>query len=299
MAHKLTFCLVTSPRVPAAELDSVFGLLANELRIDILRTLWAQHPESLSFSDLRSSVDIRDSGKFNYHLDVLVPKFVRKSDGEYLLTHAGRQVIGAAVSRTLTDADDVIVEDVPAGECMFCNGSLMARYENGVVTVDCAACDDLITRMPIPPNTVANIDAEALPEVFSKHLLTVTHQLSRGFCKLCYGQVDASLTVFSSVESVTYCSPLDVQFECRECGDQTHLNAGGVVMDHPAVMSLLFDAGIDLRRIYIWELTSLLDPEVTTVSEDPLQLHLTIHLNGETLDLTLDDTATVIAYDRR
>jgi hypothetical protein len=69
-------------------------------------------------------------------------------------------------------------------------------------------------------------------------------------------------------------------------------------MDHPAVMSFLFDAGIDLRKVYVWELVPLLDPDETIVSEDPLQLRLEITVDGDTLELTLDESATVIEHAR-
>jgi hypothetical protein len=289
---------VTVKRLPAAELDAVFGLLANELRIEIIRTLWEQQEEPLSFTDLQSLVDVRDSGKFNYHLNVLVPAFVERSEDGYALTHAGQHVVGAAVSGRFTEADEITVDDVPAGECMFCGGHLSARYEGGDVTVDCDDCEDLVTRMPIPPNTVSGLDPEDLPAVFSRHLLTLTNRLSRGFCKLCQGRVDSSLTALSSSESVTFRPSLDVRFDCRACGDRTHLNVGGVVMDHPAVTSFLYDHGIDLRRSYVWELTSLLDPEATVASEDPLRLRLVVRLDGDELELTLDETATVVDHTR-
>jgi RNase P subunit RPR2 len=290
---------VTTDGVPAAELDDLFGSVANELRIEILLALWDEYDDPLSFSELQSRVDVRDSGKFNYHLNVLVPEFVRKVDAGYVLTHAGQQTIGAAVSGSFTAADDIDVDSVPAGDCMFCDGPLSARYEDGNVVVDCTACEELITRMTVPPITVASSDPETLPQVFSRHLLTVTHKLCRGFCKLCHGRVDATLTALSDVESVTYRSALDVRFECRECGDVTHLNAGAVVMDHPAVTSFLFDAGIDLRRTYVWELLPLLDPDETITSEDPVRLRLVVSIDDDVLELTLDESATVVGHERR
>nr|WP_240479592.1 hypothetical protein [Haloprofundus marisrubri] len=153
--------------------------------------------------------------------------------------------------------------------------------------------------MPVPPITVASITPERLPEVFSLHLLTLSRQLSRGFCKLCHGRVDSKLTALSPEESVTHHPELNVRFECRACGDETNLNAGAVTMDHPAVTSFLFDAGIDLRETNVWTFDSILDPETKIVSEDPLRLRLVMELDGAELVLTLNESAAVISHERR
>jgi hypothetical protein len=285
-------------RVPAAELDDAFGLIANELRIEILRALWEEPGEPLSFTALHSRLDVRESSKFNYHLGRLVPEFVRKTDEGYLLTHAGKQVVGAAVSGVLTEARTLNLGPVGAGECMFCAGALEARYEDGDVTVDCTACDRLIMDLPVPPVVVADADPEELPGLVSSHVLTLTQQLSRGQCKLCHGRVDARLGAPSDAESVAYRSTLDVRFDCRACGDRTFLNAGATVMDHPAVAAFLLDAGIDLRETYVWEVVPLLDPDETVEREDPLRLRLVVELDGESLALWLDESATVVDYER-
>lgn len=283
-------------RMAPGDLEEVFGVLANDLRVKIIQALWEAYPDPVSFSDLQSRVGIRDSGTFNYHLDMLTPQFVRKRADGYTVTYAGREAIGTVVSGRLTEADDLDVGPVPAGECMHCSGAVVATYEDGAIIIECTDCDGLITRMPVPPITVATIDPERLPQVFSRYLLTLTHQLSRGFCTLCHGHVESTLTGLSAEESVTYRSILDVRFECQECGTWRNLNIGGVVMDHPAVISFLFDAGIDLRDMYIWEAIPLLDPDTTIETEDPLRLNLTIQIDENTLELTIDESGSVVNY---
>jgi len=289
---------MTADGLSTAELDDLFSGVANEVRIDILRALWAAAPRPLSFSSLRSRVGLRDSGTFNYHLDVLCPAFVRRREGEYTLTHAGRQVMGAVVSGGLTDAADLTVGPVPAGDCIHCGGDLVARYDDGLVTVDCADCDGLIIEMPLPPVAVPEDDPEALPRVFSRHVLTRTQTLARGFCARCRGRVGATLTGPTDDESMTYRSELDVRFECRECGVRASLNVGAAVMDHPAVVSFLHEAGIDLRETYVWDVLPLLDPEATVTSEDPFRLTLAVRRDGDVLELDLDETGSVVAHRR-
>ena len=58
-----------------ASVREAFSLLAHEVRLDIVLALlenWAAvDTEPQSYSDLMDAVGMRDSGKFNYHLDKL------------------------------------------------------------------------------------------------------------------------------------------------------------------------------------------------------------------------------------
>ncbi|MFC6964419.1 helix-turn-helix domain-containing protein [Halocatena marina] len=71
------------------------SVLANEHRIEILRVL-ADADEPLAFSDLRKSIGMDDTGRFNYHLMKLCGRFVRTTDSGYELGHAGERVVLAA-----------------------------------------------------------------------------------------------------------------------------------------------------------------------------------------------------------
>lgn len=70
------------------------SILGNETRIEILRKL-AEADGALSFTELREQVDIRDTGKFNYHLTKLCSYFVRECETGYELGHAGTRIIDA------------------------------------------------------------------------------------------------------------------------------------------------------------------------------------------------------------
>jgi DNA-binding transcriptional ArsR family regulator len=86
------------------ELGEIFGLVADPTRLEILKALWEERTaheghgqEPVDFSTLREAVGVRDSGRFNYHLDSLVPEFVSQEDDGYTLTFAGSNIVGAAV----------------------------------------------------------------------------------------------------------------------------------------------------------------------------------------------------------
>ncbi|WP_231183903.1 helix-turn-helix domain-containing protein [Haladaptatus sp. DYF46] len=83
---------MTNGTEPSMDALSVLG---NEIRMSILREL-ADASETLSFTELRERVGVRDTGKFNYHLTKLCEYFVRQTESGYELGHAGTRVISAA-----------------------------------------------------------------------------------------------------------------------------------------------------------------------------------------------------------
>ena len=286
-------------QVSPGKLEEVFGLVANQSRIDVLLELWKQYPDPIAFSDLREAVGMENSGKFNYHLNVLRPEFVRKGEEGYRLTFAGRQAIGVSVSGSFTAADTVDIGRVPAGTCRICTGRLEAVYEEGHVVVTCSDCEELLAKLPISPISISTVEPERVPDVFSDHLLILAHTLSSGFCTHCRGRVEASLTALSDEESVTYRDTLDVRFDCQQCGDWTNLNVGGVLMNHPVVTSFLFDAGIDLhdRGTYGWEVLPLHDPDENLAGGEDPRLELRFEIDERVLELTVDDSVTVVDYE--
>jgi DNA-binding transcriptional ArsR family regulator len=69
----------------AVDPADAFAALGDPLRIDIVRALAAQRRESpaadgLGFAALRKQVDVRDSGRFRYHLEQLQEIFVEQRD---------------------------------------------------------------------------------------------------------------------------------------------------------------------------------------------------------------------------
>ncbi|WP_290811126.1 ArsR family transcriptional regulator [Halovivax sp.] len=78
-------------------------VLTSEIRVRILREL-AEADRPLPFTELRERVGVRDSGKFNYHLDRLCSYFVRRDQAGYELHHAGSRIVAAADGEFDADA---------------------------------------------------------------------------------------------------------------------------------------------------------------------------------------------------
>jgi DNA-binding transcriptional ArsR family regulator len=280
-----------------ADTAAAFGAVANETRLAILRALW-ETDDPRSFSDLRSAVGVRDSGRFNYHLGELVGRFVREAagtedhDGGYKLTYAGRQVVGAVHSGVYGDAASL--DPLEAGPCPECDATLLATYEDETVDVTCQGCGITVTRFGAPPTLLRGFDREELPLAFSHWVQSLMERTRRGFCPQCSGRVRPGLARELQETVGLY----GARFDCEVC-DATVMGALGVVVfDHPAVVRFHADHGIDLRETPVWTVPWLLDEPATVESEDPLRVRLDAEIDGDRLVLTLDESLAVVETDR-
>jgi len=286
-----------------ADPEAVFSAVANETRFDILRAVWdltktGAGDGSATFAEVRAEAGVQDSGQFNYHLQELSPRFVRKTEEGYETTHAGSQLVGAVVSGVYTD-DETAVAAQPVGDCPNCGGTVEAGYADGQMQVECVDCEVTITDVAAPPILAASHDPDELPEVYSKHILCEIERINRGFCPYCSGRIDPRVEEMDGPEAEELQGFLDVVYECRECGGDIHTAVGAAVIDHPAVVSLFHDAGIDVRRTPVWELDPLFETPGQVVGEDPLRIEATLEVGGDELELSLDEDVNVVEYERQ
>jgi uncharacterized protein (UPF0212 family) len=284
----------------------VFGVVASEARFDILESLWtARHEDDggstddgVGFAALRRRTDIDDSGQFNYHLDKLSPRFVRKHGGDYELTAAGESVVAAAVSGMYTDLDTELAAH-RVTDCPNCGGPVEAAYREGRVSVECVDCDLLVAAATVPPVAVTDAEAAELPELYNRYVVSEIYRMNSGFCTDCGGRLDRRLERDAGRDpDDPFTDELAAHYECRACGNQSQ----GVVMmaalDDPALVSFLHEAGIDLREEPPWELDWLFESLGTVASEDPLRVEITVELDDRALTLTLDESLDAVDADR-
>jgi DNA-binding transcriptional ArsR family regulator len=98
------------------EFTGALSALAHETRVEILRAL-ADADEALSFTELKSRVDVTDPGRFNYHLRELRGHFVRERDGGYALTYRGEGLVVAGGSGVSVDGSEAAGA---ASDCPVC-----------------------------------------------------------------------------------------------------------------------------------------------------------------------------------
>ena len=118
--------------------DEAFGVLGNEIRVDILQML-GEADGPVSFTDLRDRLGIRQGGQFNYHLDKLVGHFVAKTDEGYALRDPGRRVVEAILSGAVT-GDPALEPTAIDFACHHCGSPVEVSYRHGTMRLSCTEC---------------------------------------------------------------------------------------------------------------------------------------------------------------
>jgi DNA-binding HxlR family transcriptional regulator len=285
---------MTNPTEPT-EFETVspgeaFALLGNEIRIDIIRALGETPDDSLSFSALRSRVDVADSGQFNYHLKALVGSFIRRTDeDEYELTHAGRRVIGAIFSGTFTQRGAPRTFELNS-DCAVCGSPLLAEYERERVTISCQTCDNRVTTFGFPPGAFENRTRSDLAQAFDARMRSFRSAVVGGICPNCAGRMHGSIIDDSEhFENEAVC----IEHICERCHDRAWNRIGTYLVSHPAVVGFHHDHGIDLDETPFWELHWLRDEETMVLSHDPWQVRLDIELDGDCLHVMVEEDLSV------
>jgi len=286
--------------VETGEPEEAFAALSDEMRVDILRALWEADDRRATFSELREAVGVADSGQFNYHLDKLVGRFVRKTDDGYELTLAGLHVNGAihAGAYTMDGALDPVEMDDP---CPFCGGTRTFRYEDEEATIDCADCAFSLGA-PVPPGVFADYDRETAPAVASRYFRTIVGQVSNGFCWYCDGPVVLTVRSLATVSEVDPPEELAdlpfAHFECERCEAVITSDLGNALVDHPAVGGFYFDHGVDVRDRPFHAFNAL-DPDRSEIRQrDPFRASVTFSVEDHSITLVVDENCDVVDVER-
>lgn len=284
---------------------AAFAAIGNETRLKILYELWDAAQGPVNFTDLRKRVGMRDSSQFNYHLEKLVGPFVEKSDEGYVLRVAGAEVIWAVMMETYGDPVRLDPFEI-SGTCVVCGSSLQARYDDGMLFIECSACGQLHEGGLLPAVGFVDRTNEEAIDAFH-HSTRSAHALSvNGVCWGCEGAITP--VVKRDLEDVPRRSrddynfeayELGVIYECEHCTRWGGHAIGVVLLFHPAVIAFHYDHGVDLLDTHYWELDwCISDDRTTLLSENPWLARVTISLGDEELRATIDDELTVIEIER-
>jgi hypothetical protein len=278
--------------------EDAFEALADGTRVGILRALAESRAggptdTKLSFSELRERVGVRDSGRFNYHLDKLRGHFVESTDEGYTLTPAGQLVASALVSGAYDPGVSRDPVEIDA-TCPVCDDRLSVSYEAGLLLVRCPENHGFGNS--IPPATFDGRDVEAVVEVMTLVNQQEMETAIEGVCPLCRGSMPPEIVRATELGAPEWAPEYMFLAACERCGMILSHFVGACVVRHPAVVSLLYDHGIDVRERAAWELP-FATAEPVVVSEDPLRLRVEVECGGDRVSLTLDDAASVVAVD--
>lgn len=286
--------------------DEAFKIVGNATRLAILDALWtARDRGSMGFAELRKAVRMRDGSQFNYHLRKLLDGgFVRRVDGRYGIRQSGARVICTVRTGYLTDHPELEPFDT-SGRCYACDAPLAARYADEMFFVECSVCDRLHSLGWFPPIALRGRTPEEALLAHERVGKATSTLAAAGICPVCNGTMDRTLARDWSEVPVRspYLDPerdgsLEAWHVCGHCGVWVSVSPGESVVDHPAVVALYREHGIDVLDRPRWELPWTIDESVLeVVSEDPFRVRVTVTLRDETLVVTLDEAFDAVSVE--
>lgn len=271
--------------------DEAFGLLGDETRVAILKTVWESSESPVSFTAIRRRVGNPDSGQFNYHFRKLVGHFLAAGDDGYELTQAGREVVRAVLAGVITDRPRTEPERIGA-HCVDCGGDLRVRYdEYGVV--DCGDCGETVMWNEFPP---AGLDGRTPAEIattFDRWTQSRFRLAMDGICPNCASET--SQTIDSRRQDGDGDGDVATTHRCTHCEYRARVPLFGHVVHHPAVVSFYYDRNVNVVELPYWELRSLARTfSERVVSTDPWRAEIELASEGDELLLTLDEQLSVV-----
>lgn len=271
---------------------SAFSLLGDPLRLEIIRVLFeAGRGTPVPFSELYDAVDVENTGRFNYHRDELVPQYVRKVDGGYLLTEAGERVARAVNAGTYTGSVEMDDFGVP-GACYECGAAdLRGEYVGERFRIDCRACENRVLNVGVPPSVGRNRSPEAFVDAVQSWARYQTEQARDGICPVCGGPMEPGLSD-PIRETLDY--ELQAVFDCTVCDRRIVSNFGLLAFWHEDVERFLRERDPELADRPYWAVEQAMAGEgVEFHSRDPVRADVSFHAGGDTCRVEFDDDNAV------
>jgi DNA-binding transcriptional ArsR family regulator len=315
----------------ATRATEAFAALGDETRLAILLALWeacdpADPDDGVPFSALRERVGVSDSGRFNYHLDRLEGRFVRRVEAGYALRRSGRQVVRTVVAGTGIE-EPTLEPTVIDADCPFCGAPLAVTYEDEWLYKVCTECqgayeggeavpDGYLAGAALAPAGLTDRSPEEAWAAALTRAYQDTKTLVEGVCNECSGPVDRTLDICEAHDVDTggdgtgtgagVCGTCGRRFaaiavvHCRVCENYHAMPPRTLVVNHPAVVSFYHERGVDLHYDLddvesVRRRTDLVaGHEQEVVSTDPPRVLVTVSYAGDDLRLTVEGNLNVV-----
>jgi DNA-binding transcriptional ArsR family regulator len=301
--------------------DEAFALVADETRLEILRTL-AEEDESLAFSTLFEHSEYDTRSNFSYHLDKLEGHFISRTDEGYSLRQAGRRVVEAVVSGTVTD-DPVVHREPTNRECPFCSAQIEVSYEQERVEMYCTECPGVVRpedsgdqfttefgtlgAVSLPPAGVQGRTPTEIKDAADVWTNLDILAASVGVCSRCSGRIEHSVTVCDDHPvSEGVCDHCDRRYavlfevECASCPFNKEGIAIACLLGKTELLSFLTDHGMNPLVPETRERApgALANYEEKVHSLDPFEAEFTFTIDDDALRLTIDENMSVVDVTR-
>lgn len=291
---------------------AVFEAIGHPDRLSILEVLIEARrsggASSVRFTDLRDRSAIDDTGRFNYHLDQLVGTMVTKTDDGYRLSSYAHRIL-APMMGGIYDPERATQSLDADGDCDLCGAPLRIEPDENILELVCEQGHVNNQGLLGYPGVVGDRSESAANDALGLINLQGSELATSGICPTCHGPVDGAIRQVQAddIDDIAGdegsdfldSEPIFVfEAPCETCGNQFATSVGGCVATHPAVVSFLFDHGIDVRNTAPWTLSFVSPGAETVASTDPLQLAVEIVRGDASVTLTVDRSGTVAATDR-
>ena len=289
--------------------DEVFGLLSDEIRLDILRTVALAQNErkqtgvaALSFSDIYNRVEVDNTSKLSYHLGELTGIFLRKHDGGYAFTHAGEQMVRFVLSENYHQPSDIGSIETEGG-CQFCGETTVrAVLEDQYFMVYCTVCDRGANAYRVRPAQVRERSGDDLIDAVIREQAADMLKARRGVCPDCAGRIetdvwDAADIPFPEERPVSFIT----MSECQDCLRFLSLPLPAAAAYHPESISFHWEHGVDILGSGVWEFNRYFhDGRWSSERADTNSEEYCVELRRDTssLRLFLDEGAGVTRTER-
>lgn len=316
--------LVTSD-IPPDSVDEhvagAFSVLASETRLEILFALWEMLDPisgdgSVPFSKLRKRVGISDSGQFNYHLEKLSGRFIRKTDGGYELRPTGRELVQTVIGGVGIEDQSLDPARIEK-DCKYCGGTTELVYRDQILIMRCTNCagclgdeyglpDGTIAARPFEPAGLLNRSPEAVYHAAFTPGILGWQAACEGICSTCSGSVEATIHICADHAGDGICGEcgrvpeMMAHFICPICKSAYGAPPYKLVAHHPAVIGFYYDRGV-MFQYDVRDSNSLRRREnlvathdQTLISRDPLRVRVSIAYEGDELQLVVDETMDVV-----
>lgn len=271
----------------------VFRDLGDPTRVGIIAELVSAHRAGetpLTFGSLRQRLDIADSGRFNYHLDQLQPRFVQSVEGGYEPRYAA--TLAQSLLEGVGTAEPESLEGTADRPCVLCEEQPVVRYVPDRLTVRCETYGEQLIGMPIPPAIAEDRSLEAILEFAERY---GEHQLSLamdGVCSYCWGPIESEFSSTDTFDNSSALPSVLVECACRDCEHAFTMVARNVAYEHPAVAGFHYEHGVDLSEGGLLDRFAELHVVSATLSDGLATL--VFELEGDRLAVVIDGDLEVL-----
>jgi DNA-directed RNA polymerase subunit RPC12/RpoP len=143
----------------------------------------------------------------------------------------------------------------------------------------------------LPAAAVATYDAADLPDLMDRWVRKTTRAIRAEICPYCSGRLDGRLVTTDTDRPSEH---VTAPYTCRQCGQTVNGTVSWWLLEHPAVVQFMMNRGVDPREWTPWSEEWRAAADRDRSGTDPPQVAVRVTLDGDTLELVVDESVEVV-----